>query len=63
MHYSQVTEKVELKKEINKLNKVPVNWKKYLVLDSIENLWIKKLIYDDVEIVEYQDIFQKLQTK
>lgn len=63
IHYSNVTEKVELKKEINKLNKVPVDWKKYLVLDSIEKLWIKKLIYDNVEIVEYQDIFQKLQTK
>ena len=63
LHYSQVTEKVELKKEINKLNKIPVNWKKYLILDSIENLWIKKLIYDNVEIIEYQDIFQKLQTK
>jgi hypothetical protein len=63
LHYSQVTEKIELKKEINKLNKVPVDWKKYLVLDSIEDVWIKKLIYDDVEIVEYQEIFQKFQTK
>jgi hypothetical protein len=63
LHYSQVTEKSELKKEINKLNKVPVDWKKYIVLDSIENLWIKKLIYDDVEIIEYQNIFHKLQAK
>lgn len=63
LHYSQVTEKSELKKEINKLNKVPVDWKKYIVIDLIEDLWIKKLQYDNIEIIEYQDVFQKLQTK
>jgi predicted AAA+ superfamily ATPase len=63
IHYSQVNEKNELKKEINKLNKVPVSWKKYLIVDSIEYFWIKKFEYDNVEIVEYQHIFKKLQEK
>jgi len=63
IHYSKSTEKSELKKEINKLNKIPTNWKKYLIVDSIELFQIKKLQYDDLEIVLYQDIFQKLQTK
>lgn len=62
-HYSEVNEKSELKKEINKLNKVPVTWKKYLIVDSIEDFWIKKLQYEDVEIVDYENIFQKLEIK
>jgi hypothetical protein len=61
--YSQVTEKNELKKEINKLNKVPVAWKKYIILDSIEQLWIKKLTYNNVEIIEWKDIQLKIETK
>lgn len=61
--YSQVTEKNELKKEINKLNKVPAQWKKYIILDSIDQLWIKKLIYDNVEIIEWKDIPSKIETK
>lgn len=59
-HYSQVTKKNELKKEINKLNKVPVNWKKYIILDSIDQLWIKKLKYDDVQIIEFKDVQSKI---
>jgi hypothetical protein len=52
-----------LKKEINKLNKVPWNWKRYLIIENFEDFQIKKVIYDDVEIVEYKNVFKKLSNK
>lgn len=59
-HYSKQVEKTELKKEINKLNKVPWNWKRYLIIENFEDFQIKKVKYDNVEIVKYKDVFEKL---
>ena len=60
IHFWEFTDKQEIKKEINKLNKVPVNGKKYLVTQDIQTLNIRKYIYDDVEIISYENLFKKL---
>ncbi len=53
-------DKQEIKKEINRLNKVPTNGKKYILLENVASLNIRKYIYDKVEIISYKDLFQKL---
>lgn len=59
IHLSKEVEKNEIKKEINKLLKIWNNNKKYLIIDSFEKSWIKKYIYDSVEIIEIENLLQK----
>lgn len=56
---SKQTKKEEIKKEINKLIKIKKDWNKYLLVESIEELWIKKVKYDSVEIIEVNDFLIK----
>lgn len=60
IQFGNIREKNELKKEINKLNKIPVAWKKYLILENSYDLNIRKLHYDDVEIITYKTLINKL---
>ncbi len=68
IHISKTSNKQELKKEINKLNKVPYfptvskskenideTISRYLIVDSINDLGIKKLQYEEVKIVELKE--------
>ncbi|MCP4524010.1 MAG: ATP-binding protein [Candidatus Gracilibacteria bacterium] len=59
-HYSKQTDKTELKKEINKLNKIPGAGKRYLIIDKLEDFQIKKIKYENVEIIEYENIFERI---
>ncbi len=73
IHISQTKDKKELKKEINKLNKIPYfptvsksgediaeTISRYLIVENIKELWIKKLQYDEVKIVEIKDFLVNL---
>lgn len=60
IHISEQSKKEEIKKEVNKLLKLWNKWKKYLLVDSIETIWIKKLIYDSVEIVGMSNFLNKI---
>lgn len=60
IHFGNYIEKQDLKKEINKLNKVPSKGAKYLIIDNPDELNIRKFIYDQVEIISYEKLFSKL---
>ena len=51
--------KEELKKEINKLQKVPWKAKRYLVINNIDKLNLKKYIYNDVELISAEELIKK----
>lgn len=55
IHFSQAIEKNELKIEINKLNKIPWNWKRILLIKNKNDFSLKKLQYDQVEIIEIEN--------
>lgn len=59
IHLSKEVEKNEIKKEVNKLLKIWDNNKKYLIIDSFKKSWIKKYVYDSVEIIEIENLLQK----
>lgn len=59
IHISKQTKKEEIKKEINKLNKINKVWNKYLLVENIKELWIKKIKYDGVEIIEVNEFLKK----
>jgi hypothetical protein len=63
IHISKETKKEEIKKEINKLNKISKEWNKYLLVESIAKLGIKKIRYDDVEIIEVNEFLEKFGNK
>jgi hypothetical protein len=48
-----------VKKEVNKLLKIWNEWIKYLLVDSIEKLGIKKVKYESVNIIEIEDFLEK----
>ncbi len=54
-----ILEKEDLKKEINKLQKVPWKAKRYLVINNIDKLNLKKYIYDDVELISAEELIKK----
>lgn len=58
IHISKQTQKEELKKEVNKLLKIWNEWVKYLLVDNIEKLWIKKFKYDSVIIMNIEDFLK-----
>lgn len=51
--------KEDLKKEINKLQKVPWKAKRYLVINNIDKLNLKKYIYDDIELISAEELIKK----
>jgi len=58
IHISKQETKEEIKKEVNKLNKIKKEWKKYLLVDNINKLKIKKTKYEDVIIMEVNDFLE-----
>lgn len=55
IHFSEATEKNELKIEINKLNKIQWNWKRILLIKNKDDLSLKKFQYEQVEIIEIEN--------
>ena len=55
IHISKTEKKEDFKKEINKLNKIKIDWVKYLLVKNFESLKIKKTKYDNVIILEIND--------
>jgi hypothetical protein len=60
---SYETRKDELRKEVNKLLKIWNSHQKFLLVDSIEELWIKKLQYDSVTIMEINEFISSFKQK
>lgn len=63
IHIFKKESKEELKKEINKFLKVWINYKKYLLVNSILKLNIKKLKYENIEILEINDFLINFKPK
>ena len=59
IHISKETERQEINKEMNKLQKVPWKAKRYLVINNIDKLNLKKYIYDDVELIGAGELIKK----
>jgi predicted AAA+ superfamily ATPase len=60
VHISKSTTKSEVKKEVKKLLKIKQNAKKYLIVSSISDIWMKKLIFDNVEVLELSEFFNRV---
>ncbi len=63
IHISESKNKDELKKEINKLNKIKINWVKYLLVKDLKKLKIKKIKYDSVIILEINNFLINFKQK
>ena len=76
--FAKSTEKKEIKKQINKLLKVPQiiaplnplnkgnmtqTFEKYLILDNARNLWFTKLQYENLKIVSFEEMIEILNKK
>lgn len=59
IHISEETDKAEIKKEINKLLKLWDDSKKYLVIDNLEELNIRKKEYWSVELINFKQLQKK----
>ena len=55
IHISNQTRRDDIKKEVSKLLKIWIEWNKYLLVENLDKLWIKKLKYDSVEIMEIEN--------
>jgi predicted AAA+ superfamily ATPase len=58
IHISHQTDKKEIKKEINKLTKIKGKSERYLVVENLEDLWLRKKDYDTVQVIEYIDMIK-----
>ncbi len=58
IHVSHQTDKKEIKKEINKLTKIKGKSERYLVVENLEDLWLRKKDYQTVQLVSYMDILE-----
>ncbi len=63
IHISRQETKEELKKEINKLNKIKDEGKKYLLVKNIKELAIKKIQYNNVLIIEINEFIINFKQK
>ncbi|MCD5385184.1 AAA family ATPase [Candidatus Gracilibacteria bacterium] len=63
IHISESKNKDELKKEINKLNKIKINGVKYLLVKDLKKLKIKKIKYDSVIILEINNFLINFKQK
>lgn len=59
IHISKHRQKDDIKKEVGKLLKMWEPWNKYLLVENINKLWIKKFRYDTVEIMDVVDFLRK----
>ena len=62
IHLSRQTEKEEIKKEVRKLLKIWGDQDKYLIVEDIRDLWLKKTKYETVEILTLVDFLKKIRT-
>lgn len=72
IHLSKQISKEEIKKEVRKLIKIPLNldiieWKdsieiisKYLIVENIKEIWLKKLQYENVKIVDFEKFIKEV---
>jgi hypothetical protein len=60
IHLSEQTDKEEIKKEVRKLNKIWDENGKYLIVENIKELWLKKLKYENVEIFNLEDFIKRI---
>lgn len=73
IHVFQWVDKLELKKQVSKMIKIHqlpghnsvlrALYQKYIVVESIADLSIQKLRYGDLEIIETEGLFRKLEQK
>lgn len=71
IHISKQTKNEEVKKEVRKLLKIPfvptkIDWKeteetvyKYLIVENIKELKLKKLQYENVRIIDFEEFVEK----
>ena len=58
IHVSHQTDKKEIRKEINKLTKIKGKSQRFLVVENLEDLWLRKKDYQTVQLVSYLDILE-----
>lgn len=58
IHVSAQTDKKEIRKEINKLMKIKGKSERYLVLESLEELGLRKKDYQEVKLINIIDMLQ-----
>jgi len=60
VHISENTEKKEIKKEINRLNKIEWDYKKYLIINSIKESGLRISSYEPLKIMEIEDFLKEI---
>jgi predicted AAA+ superfamily ATPase len=55
IHISHYLDKNEVKKEIRKLLKIPLEYQKILIVDSIKDIWIRPSTYLPLQIMEIEE--------
>lgn len=60
IHVSNSIDKKEIKKEINKLAKIHGKSDRFLVVDSLEDLWLRKKDYEGVQLVSFIEMLKIL---
>jgi len=63
IHVSEEKNKEDIKKEVNKLNKIKCDWRRYLLVENIKEIWIKKIKYDNVLIIEINEFLINFKQK
>jgi len=59
IHISKNIEKKEVKKEAKKLLKIPWKYSKYLIINSIKEIWIRPSTYLPLKIMEIEEFMGK----
>lgn len=59
IHVSKNMEKNEIKKEAKKLLKIPWEFKKYLIVNNVKEIWIRPSTYLPLEILEIEEFLEK----
>jgi predicted Zn-ribbon and HTH transcriptional regulator len=60
IHISSHSDKNEIKKEINKLKKIEGNYDKYLIVNSIKEIWIRPSTYLPIKVLEIEDFIKEI---
>ena len=60
IHISSHNDKNEIKKEINKLKKIEWTFNKYLIVNSIKEIWIRQSTYLPLKVLEIEDFLKEV---
>jgi len=60
IHISWFSDKNEVRKEINKLKKIGWNFNKYLIVDSVKDIWIRPSTYLPIKVLEIEDFIKEI---